>query len=204
MGGPGSGRRRVVVANGTNGMNGHTPAIPSGPRVTFADVISKMQAAPPVASGSLDSPKVLDVSAPAAPPTPEGNRSFASMAGYIAVNVGVSVIGDHIRRRGYEPREVSGEDLDRTTEATADAFARALGDLEVPWWAGLAAAWGNLYLAMRVGATKLPPKLPAGADTTTTPSSPAPPSPLGQVLPPRPPRAPLRPGGPLPAIESSS
>ena len=197
MGGVGSGRRPRVVANGTNGH-----ALPAGPRVTFADLYAKVPpapAAPPpgaLLSGPIAQPSPqLSTTPPAPIPTPPleraGNRSFAETTAYVAVNLGVTVIGDHLRRRKLEPREVSREDLDRTKETTADAIVRAVGDAEIPWWAGLAAAWGNLYLAMRVGAT---PLAPAAAITTTTtePASSATTtpaaSPLGQAPPPpRPP-----------------
>ena len=211
MGGPGSGRRKVT--NGSNGSNGHTPPA-AGPRVTFGDMFAKMAAAAPapaVAPVPTPTPPTPGPAQPApAPPERAGNRSFAELAGYVAVNVGVVVIGDGIRKGGREPREVPQEDLDRTIAATSDAIVRGLGDMEVPWWAGLATAWGNLYLAMRVGAKPLeaassPPAEPATTTTTTATTSPAPalqPSPLGQAPPPQPRRPVVPRGGELPAIET--
>lgn len=204
MGGPGSGRRKIA-----NGSNGH-PVV--GPRVTFGDLFGKIT--PPAAAAPfLPPPQTPAPTPPPAPPPPSpaessGNRSFAKMAGYVSTNIGVAVIGDHLRRRRLEPREVSREDLERTEQATSDAIVRSLGDMEVPWWAGLATAWGNLYLAMRVGARPLPaadtttaPSSAAAATTTTTTTPPPAPSPLGQVPPPRkPPPPPPAPGGYAPEI----
>jgi hypothetical protein len=196
MGGPGSGRRKVQ-----NGTNGHAPA---APRVTFAELFAKMPAAGPAPEPTASPSPIPASPAPAAPvaapaSTPpaerSGNRAFSDMAAYVATNVGVTVLAGSIRRGKHEPREVPQEDLDRCKDATADAFVRALGDAEVPWWAGLATAWGNLYLAMRVGAKPLRPA-PASSSSESPASSssespasrsappPAPPSPLGQGPPP--------------------
>lgn len=202
MGGPGSGRR----PRASNGVNGHAAAAPAAARVTFADLFGKMPPAPaappdPGTPTSVPQPPSFLAAAPtppapptATPPTERaGNRSFAETAAYVTVNLGVVVIGDHLRRRKLEPREVSREDLDRTKETTADAIVRAVGDAEIPWWAGLCAAWGNLYLAMRVGATPLEPAAATSSSASTT-APPAPASPLGQAPPPKPPPPPPEPG----------
>ena len=194
MGGPGSGRRPKLGA--VNGHNGHAPAPAS--RVTFADLFAKLPDAPAPANADAQSSNPQTVNpvpppapatvAPTPPPEKSANRSFADMASYVAVNVGISVIGDSMRNKKppLEPRELSQEDVDKTTKATADAIVRGLGDLEVPWWAGLVTAWGNLYLAMRVGAKPLKPAESAPETSTTTTTTP-PPSPLGQPIPRQPP-----------------
>ncbi len=71
---------------------------------------------------------------------------------YVGTNVGVLAIRDSLKKSGLEPHEPDQDDVDRTTEATAEAIARALGDAAVPWWATLVASWGSLYLSMRMGA----------------------------------------------------
>jgi hypothetical protein len=153
----------------------------------------------PVQGAPIPEPRIgTPPAAPAPLPDRDGNRSFAQLVGYVSANIGVAVIGDHLRKKGLEPHEPSAEDIDRTTEATADAIVVALGDMAVPWWGAICAAWGNLYLSMRVGAKRIePPAELAAAAPTTTPSTP-----LGQPMPARRPATPPpRPGGTLPAIE---
>lgn len=155
---PGAGRKPKAAA-------AETPPAPAGPRPTFGQVLQNLQQAAPQ-PGATSPPAVLagrEPPAPAAPPaeaTPvvrEENRSFARMVGYVGTNIGVLVIGDAIRKGGREPNEPSDQDLEQTTDATAEAIARGLGDMSVPWWAGLCASWGNLYLSMRIGSKVLTP-----------------------------------------------
>lgn len=132
------------------------------------------------ASGVLAAPPSSEA-APAAPPAPAPapvrraeNELFSRLVGHVSTRIGVLLIRDHLRKRELEPEEPSEDDVERATDATADAIARALGDAEVPWWGGLACAWGNLYLTMRMGARKL---------ETETPPAPAPAIVLGAGVP---------------------
>ena len=162
---PGAGRPRKVAAEVLPAapvpvVDSAQPAAPkNGARPTFGQLLANLQpgqgAAPP-APGEPVTGQLLDADT-GAPVVREENRSFANLMGYVGTNVGVLVIGDHLRRKGFDPREPGPEDLERTTDATAEAIAMAIGDAAIPWWGTLAAAWGNLYLAMRVGARQLSP-----------------------------------------------
>ena len=132
------------------------PAPTAGNRPTFGQLLANLQPAAAAAPAEPVQGQLLDETG--APVVREENRSFANLMGYVGTNVGVLVIGDHLRKRGLEPKEPGPEDLDRTTDATADAIVMAIGDAAIPWWGTLAAAWGNLYLAMRMGARRLTPE----------------------------------------------
>lgn len=202
MGGPGSGRHKGhsrVAGDPDPPANGHANG-----RVTFGQMFATLPAtapAPAIPDAQPGTPPPVAGPAPraaAAAPPREENRSFAKLVGYVSANVAVAVIGDDLRRKGFEPREPSSEDVERTSEATADAIVVALGDMSVPWWGVLLASYGNLWLSMRVGAQRLEP--PDQAPATTPPSSP-----LGQsISAPARRQPPPRPGGTLPAIEASS
>jgi len=132
------------------------PAPPAGNRPTFGQLLANLQPAAAAAPAEPVQGQLLDETG--APVVREENRSFANLMGYVGTNVGVLMIGDHLRKRGLEPKEPGPEDLDRTTDATAEAIVMAIGDAAIPWWGTLAAAWGNLYLAMRMGARRLSPE----------------------------------------------
>ena len=207
MGGPGSGRRPASQTNGS----GWAPPPPVR-SVTLGEMLASVRPAPTTSSPPPPPPPALATPTPTPPAERAGNRSAAEIIAYIGTNLGVVVIGNYCRRHGKEPRDPSHDDLDRTKEATADAIVRALGDAEVPWWLGLATAWGNLALSMWVGAKPLPDadaaELAATTPTTPTPTTTTtPPSPLGQAPPPRDPRRPPPPprggAGGLPAVEAT-
>jgi hypothetical protein len=172
------------------------PPAPAGPRPTFGQLLGNLSPGPggaPPPAGQPVAGEVVEV-------VREENRSFCQLVGYVSTNVGVLVIGDSIRRKGLEPSEPGPEDIERTTEATADALARAIGDAAVPWWAALACAWGNLYLSMRVGARPLSPEEIAQRESVQVDQQQAPPAPappagtaapvIGQGVPPPRPRPP--------------
>lgn len=214
---PGAGRKPNAAAAGAGGES----AAPAGKRVTLGEVLEKLRAAPSPATVSppftgagagMGAGTGVPATAPAEvidPRVREENRSFANLVGYLGTNVGVLVIGDSIRKGGREPREPAPDDLDRTQEATAEAVAVALGDAIIPWWGALLAAWGNLYLTMRIGATPIAPtEQQQQPEQPPTEQTPAPRAPVvGQGVPtqvPRPP-APRAPGAafqPLPAVEA--
>ena len=225
MGGPGSGRKpkaKVKLKSQPEprsldwqkevlARNGHHLAGPTvGPRVTFGQMFATVPVAAPAAPPDAHPIHPPGASVGPAPPQPAplapverpGTRSFANLVGYVSANVGVAVIGDHLKRKGFEPHEPPPEDVDRAASATADAVVVAIGDAEVPWWGAVVASWGNLYLAMRVGAKRAEPsEVMAPAAETARPSPSLPASPLAAPAPPKVPPAPrVERGAPLPEI----
>ena len=159
---PGAGRRKRNGVNGQHQGNAQS-GFSSPPPVTFGQALENLRQAGPQ-PGAQPHPLNTGQSTPATtiapdnaggPPagvTRQENQSFAKLVAYVGTNVGVLAIRDSLKKSGLEPHEPDPDDVERTTDATADAIARALGDAEIPWWGTLVAAWGSLYLSMRLGA----------------------------------------------------
>lgn len=149
---PGAGRPRK------NPLPENVIPFAPGPRLTFGQALESLRPPAPSNDGSLpEAPSTGAVPAAAISPVVgerPANRSFAKMASQVAAHVAVLAISDSIRKKGLEPNPPDDEDLEACAEQTETAFVRALGDAEVPWWAGMALAYGNLYVGMRVGARK--------------------------------------------------
>lgn len=98
------------------------------------------------------SPAPMQAPAPVALATSAANQSFAEMAAYVATGVAVVGFGKQLKSEGLEAGEPDSRAMDAAVRCTTEGIVIALGDAQVPWWAGMAVALGNLYLSMRMGA----------------------------------------------------
>lgn len=164
-----------------------TPATPGGP-------------APPAPPLGTPPPAPLPPSSPAWGPPPE-NQMFADVAGFVAPAIAVVAFTKSIEKDGkLRVRDVDPDAMEKAADITSRSIVRALGNTEVPWWAGLALAYANLYLNMRMGAERIDAPVPkqAGLEQAAAAAASSPAGPLGQA-PQRKPPAPPPPPRPAPA-----
>lgn len=129
--------------------------------------------APPSPAFAEPPPVVENVSQLPAPigPSPEV-QTFAGFASQTITAVGVSVIGGIIRRKRREPNEPDDDVVERVNELQTQLIAERLGNQQIPTWAILMTAWGQLGMSMAMGAKPIeggdnspatPPPSAAGA-----------------------------------------
>lgn len=193
------------------------PAAPAVDSMPSGGISPEATPAPAPLTGSAEPaaapPPLVSVPAPAETPLPapgvrgeatgdppeRANRMFARMAAQAATSIAVISFGKIIAREGLEPQTPGDDDIEAAEKATEEGISIAVGDAAIPWWAGMALAYGNLYVTMRMGAK--PPEraekvIPDGGEPPAELERPAPPPP-GSIPPERPaaPRPAVSPGG---------
>lgn len=135
------------------GVSPTSPMVPPAPERTDAKELNAP--APPLTSvPPLDDDDELEQLEPPAPTPKPANRMFAKMAASAATSVAVISFTKLIQKEGLEPNEPGDDDVEAAERATEEGIALAVGDTEIPWWAGMALAYGNLFVSMRVGAKR--------------------------------------------------
>lgn len=101
--------------------------------------------------------------------SPERARGWADLAGKIVAEGGAAIVLDTCKKadadapRGYDVPDVDDEDLQKVREEAGEGIREKFGDANVPWWAGMALAFGNMYLTVRRQ------RVPRGAPVSSLP-----------------------------------
>jgi len=153
--------------------------LPFAPRPTLGDLLG---VAPPAAAAA---PQV-DQPGPALVPPPIGPspevQTFAGFASKTITAVGVSVIGGVIRRKRREPNEPDEDVIDRVNELQTQLIAERIGNQQIPTWAILVTAWGQLGLSMAMGAKPIEGASAGEPSDARAEGAPPAPSPAGKVV----------------------